>query len=449
MNSCCRTAALRIFVRNITQIHFPPPTSAYRIPRHHSALTQFPTLQHTAALLSGARGRLLHTSCAEGREDGGWPPPAGMPPYQEPSPPKLVLEATNKLSLEPTEVAVDTKTPPQNNAISAKQPGGAQPGPLRKWAQKKLKKSQEAAPNKQDGDGDTSVVENVEDNITVALGKGYNRILPLNPAHTNKVPGKRPTEKQDKAEIKRPRLPHKKESKGAKFKRLKKEREERRRHKLEILESGEQEGTVSMNKAELKRALHEKKLREEGKQARAQEKALERDAALAEKLERKAELKAARKERRRQEFEEEMKVGEEPRSDKRGMEEWRIQKQVLKEKFPEGWMPRKRLSPDALAGIKALNAQFPEQYTTAKLAEKFEVSPEAIRRILKSNWAPNVEEEEERQGRWFNRGKRVWAHLAELGMKPPAKWRAEGVVRDPKWNRGRRRHKPSTGDFLG
>jgi hypothetical protein len=108
-------------------------------------------------------------------------------------------------------------------------------------------------------------------------------------------------------------------------------------------------------------------------------------------------------------------------------EPWQIQKSALKEKFKEGWSPRKRLSPDALAGIRAIHAEFPEQYTTSVLAEKFEVSPEAIRRILKSKWSPNEEEELDRQRRWFSRGKKVWGRYAELGLKPPARWRRLGI----------------------
>ncbi|KAI3319213.1 hypothetical protein HD806DRAFT_296360 [Xylariaceae sp. AK1471] len=115
-------------------------------------------------------------------------------------------------------------------------------------------------------------------------------------------------------------------------------------------------------------------------------------------------------------------------------EEWQIQKVALKEKFPGGWRPRKRLSPDALDGIRALHSQFPEQYTTEVLAENFEVSPEAIRRILKSKWTPSPEEETSRQERWFNRGKNIWGQMAELGKKPPRRWRREGVVRKPHWN---------------
>ncbi|KAH6688616.1 hypothetical protein F5X68DRAFT_206044 [Plectosphaerella plurivora] len=118
-------------------------------------------------------------------------------------------------------------------------------------------------------------------------------------------------------------------------------------------------------------------------------------------------------------------------------ESWQVQKAALKEKFPEGWRPMKRLSPDAVAGIRALHAQFPDQYTTPQLAKQFEVSAEAIRRILKSKWAPSPEEEEMRQERWFRRGKSVWSRYAELGMKPPQKWRREGVARDPTWHEKR------------
>ncbi|KAL2265727.1 hypothetical protein VTJ83DRAFT_6827 [Remersonia thermophila] len=118
-------------------------------------------------------------------------------------------------------------------------------------------------------------------------------------------------------------------------------------------------------------------------------------------------------------------------------EPWMIQKEALKKKFPEGWNPRKRLSPDAIVGIRLLHKQFPDEYTTEVLAHKFEMSPEAIRRILRSKWTPTPEEEEDRQRRWFERGKKVWSQWAALGKKPPRKWRAEGIVRDPVWNQPR------------
>ncbi|KAI8237275.1 Required for respiratory growth protein 9 [Colletotrichum sp. SAR 10_96] len=122
------------------------------------------------------------------------------------------------------------------------------------------------------------------------------------------------------------------------------------------------------------------------------------------------------------------------RERKHQREHWQVQKEALKEKFPEGWNPRKRLSPDAIAGIKALHAQSPEEYTTTKLSSMFEVSPEAIRRILRSKWQASPEEEQDRQERWFRRGVSVWSRYAEMGVKPPRKWRREGVARDPAYH---------------
>ncbi|KAL8798092.1 MAG: hypothetical protein Q9182_006960 [Xanthomendoza sp. 2 TL-2023] len=105
-------------------------------------------------------------------------------------------------------------------------------------------------------------------------------------------------------------------------------------------------------------------------------------------------------------------------------ETWQIQKAALVSKFGStGWVPRKRLSPDALDGIRALHAQFPEKYTTPVLASQFEVSPDAIRRILKSKWRPSDEEVTSRRQRWDKRGERIWGQMAMLGIKPPKAWR--------------------------
>lgn len=82
-------------------------------------------------------------------------------------------------------------------------------------------------------------------------------------------------------------------------------------------------------------------------------------------------------------------------------DQWQIQKSALQDKFQEGWNPRKKLSPDALEGIRAIHAQYPEKYTSEVLAAKFEVSVESIRRILKSKWRPKEAEEADRQLRWY------------------------------------------------
>lgn len=113
-------------------------------------------------------------------------------------------------------------------------------------------------------------------------------------------------------------------------------------------------------------------------------------------------------------------------------EHWMIDKAALKKKFPDGYQPLKRLSPDAISGIRALHAQMPERYTAWALSQEFQVSPDAIRRILKSKWTPNAAEESDRSERWFRRGERIWSRYSELGVKPPKKWREAGIGK-PEW----------------
>lgn len=109
-------------------------------------------------------------------------------------------------------------------------------------------------------------------------------------------------------------------------------------------------------------------------------------------------------------------------------EPWQVQKRALGEKFGEqGWTPRKRLSPDALGGIRDLNAQDPITYSSQTLADQFKISPEAIRRILKSKWTPNESQQEDRRHRWEKRGEGIWTQMAEIGVKPPKKWRERGI----------------------
>lgn len=123
---------------------------------------------------------------------------------------------------------------------------------------------------------------------------------------------------------------------------------------------------------------------------------------------------------------------------------WAVQKAAIKEKLNgEAWNPRKKLSPDTMEGIRHLHQTQPNKFTTPILADHFKVSPEAIRRILKSKWRPTDEEYEERMRRWDKRGERIWSNLVEMGVKPPKKWRDMGVGRaqngeKPRWKSRRR-----------
>ncbi|KAF1851722.1 required for respiratory growth protein 9, mitochondrial [Cucurbitaria berberidis CBS 394.84] len=118
---------------------------------------------------------------------------------------------------------------------------------------------------------------------------------------------------------------------------------------------------------------------------------------------------------------------------------WQAQKAALKEKLGgEAWNPRKKLSPDTMEGIRHLHETQPERFSTPVLADHFKISPEAIRRILKSKWRPSDEEHEARMQRWDKRGERIWSNLVEMGVKPPKRWRDMGVGRaqngeKPRW----------------
>lgn len=100
---------------------------------------------------------------------------------------------------------------------------------------------------------------------------------------------------------------------------------------------------------------------------------------------------------------------------------WTTQKNALKEKFKEGWQPRKKLSPDAIEGVRDLHEQDPIKYSTEYLAQQFQMSPEAIRRILKSKWSSKqgADKLQERRERWAKRHDRIWDSQAELGLRPP------------------------------
>ncbi|RKF53287.1 Required for respiratory growth protein 9, mitochondrial [Erysiphe neolycopersici] len=118
-------------------------------------------------------------------------------------------------------------------------------------------------------------------------------------------------------------------------------------------------------------------------------------------------------------------------SQPRPKEPWMIEKERVKEKYPNGYRPLKRLSPDAIEGIRALNSQMPEQFTTARLSKEFKISPEAIRRILKSKWRPNIDEAHGREVRWARRGEQIWSRWAEQGATPPKKIRRLGIGEKP------------------
>lgn len=66
-------------------------------------------------------------------------------------------------------------------------------------------------------------------------------------------------------------------------------------------------------------------------------------------------------------------------------------RKVTQKDFPDGWNPPRKLSREAMDGLRQLYRLDKEKFSTPVLAEKFRISPEAVRRILKSNWQPSRE----------------------------------------------------------
>ncbi|KAH9994527.1 hypothetical protein BJV74DRAFT_830961 [Russula compacta] len=64
----------------------------------------------------------------------------------------------------------------------------------------------------------------------------------------------------------------------------------------------------------------------------------------------------------------------------------------MQQNSPQGWAPPYKLSRAAMDGLRALHAHDPDTFTTPVLANKSCISPEAVRRILRSKWQPTPEQ---------------------------------------------------------
>lgn len=70
----------------------------------------------------------------------------------------------------------------------------------------------------------------------------------------------------------------------------------------------------------------------------------------------------------------------------------RLHRERIKSSFPEGWSPPHKLSRQAMDGLRVLHMHDPETFSTPMLAERFRISPEAVRRILRSKWEPSPDQ---------------------------------------------------------
>ncbi|WFD20921.1 asparagine--tRNA ligase [Malassezia caprae] len=78
---------------------------------------------------------------------------------------------------------------------------------------------------------------------------------------------------------------------------------------------------------------------------------------------------------------------------------WQIQKIALARKYPDGWSPMTKLSHEAQEGLRLLHAADPVRFDITVLSRRFRISPESVRRILKSKWRPTQEEAQRKNER--------------------------------------------------
>lgn len=71
--------------------------------------------------------------------------------------------------------------------------------------------------------------------------------------------------------------------------------------------------------------------------------------------------------------------------------EYQAHRERIRKEFPEGWAPPRKLSREAMDAVRQLHRLDPEKFNTPMIADKFRISPEAVRRILKSKWEPSPE----------------------------------------------------------
>ena len=99
------------------------------------------------------------------------------------------------------------------------------------------------------------------------------------------------------------------------------------------------------------------------------------------------------------------KVG--PKRENKVVPLWKKRDETIKNKIKGArWNPSKKLSQTTMDNVRLLKEQMPH-LTSSDLAKQFEISPEAIRRILKNKFKRTEEESKRIQERWERRGKMI------------------------------------------
>ncbi|KAF9924266.1 Required for respiratory growth protein 9 mitochondrial [Linnemannia zychae] len=110
---------------------------------------------------------------------------------------------------------------------------------------------------------------------------------------------------------------------------------------------------------------------------------------------------------------------------------WKKHRETIKAKIGgEAWNPRRKITRQSMEEVRYLRRQFPTEWTTAKLAEHFNMPNESIVRILKSNYQPSPERAAQQdEVRLRKKKERVDADIARILKERQEKWEASRLER--------------------
>ncbi|KAK9465460.1 hypothetical protein V1512DRAFT_265961 [Lipomyces arxii] len=114
-----------------------------------------------------------------------------------------------------------------------------------------------------------------------------------------------------------------------------------------------------------------------------------------------------------------------------GIPKWKKDKLELKVKIGgASWDPRKKLSPEARNALRAFKSEYPHIKST-EIAQYFGISPESVRRILKSRWLPWTEAQAaDVNERWAKRQDRILDTWSAIGRISPKRKETEIIEHD-------------------
>ncbi|KAF9178106.1 Required for respiratory growth protein 9 mitochondrial [Haplosporangium sp. Z 767] len=122
--------------------------------------------------------------------------------------------------------------------------------------------------------------------------------------------------------------------------------------------------------------------------------------------------------------------------------QWRKHKEAIKNKLlGKAWNPQRKITRQAMEEVRYLRKQFPEEWTTQKLASHYNVSGEAIAKILRTKFQPHSERAAEQDAiREQARKQNIEASLERMKVERNAEYLKRKVERDAEYLRRKAEH---------